>query len=237
MGTTTNATTSTNTTIILVHGGWADGSSWGKVITILKNAGHRVIAVQLPLHNSADDIATVKRAIELAGGPVLLVGHSYGGFVITNAGSNNPNVTGLVYVAAFAPDEGESLGTFVNPAMLPPGILIADSAGLTYINPDMFHDAFAQDVNTTEADVMAIAQKPFNQSIFGEPSGPPAWKQLKTWYQVSDSDRMIPPDTQRMFAQRMNATTISIDTSHASYVAHPDEIAQLILNATQGSSR
>jgi pimeloyl-ACP methyl ester carboxylesterase len=233
--TPTNAT-STNTTIILVHGGWADGSSWGKVITILKNAGHRVIAVQLPLHNSADDIATVKRAIELAGGPVLLVGHSYGGFVITNAGSNNPNVTGLVYVAAFAPDEGESLGTFVTPAMLPPGILIADSAGLTYINPDMFHDAFAQDVNTTEADIMAIAQKPFNQSIFGEPSGPPAWKQLKTWYQVSDSDRMIPPDTQRMFAQRMNATTISIDTSHSSYVAHPDEIAQLILNATKGST-
>jgi pimeloyl-ACP methyl ester carboxylesterase len=206
------------------------------VITTLKNAGHRVIAVQLPLHNSADDIATVKRAIELAGGPVLLVGHSYGGFVITNAGSNNPNVTGLVYVAAFAPDEGESLGTFVTPAILPPGIIIADSAGLTYLNPDMFHDAFAQDVNTTEADIMAIAQKPFNQSIFAEPSGPPAWKQLKTWYQVSDSDHMIPPDTQRMFAQRMNATTISIDTSHSSYVAHPDEIAQLIINATQGST-
>jgi pimeloyl-ACP methyl ester carboxylesterase len=235
MGTTTNAT-SANTTIILVHGGWADGSSWGKVITILKNAGHRVIAVQLPLHNSADDIATVKRAVELADGPVLLVGHSYGGFVITNAGSNNPNVTGLVYVAAFAPDEGEALGTFVTPDKLPPGILIADSAGLTYLNPDMFHDAFAQDVNTTEADIMAIAQKPFNQSIFTEPSGPPAWKQLKTWYQVSDSDHMIPPDTQRMFAQRMNATTITIDASHSSYVSHPDEIAQLILNATQGSN-
>jgi pimeloyl-ACP methyl ester carboxylesterase len=233
MATTTNAT---NSTIILVHGGWADGSSWGKVITTLKNAGHRVIAVQLPLHNSADDIATVKRAIELAGGPVLLVGHSYGGFVITNAGSNNPNVTGLVYVAAFAPDEGEALGTFVTPDKLPPGILIADSAGLTYLNPDMFHDAFAQDVNTTEADIMAIAQKPFNQSIFTEPSGPPAWKQLKTWYQVSDSDHMIPPDTQRMFAQRMNATTITIDASHSSYVSHPDEIAQLILNATQGSN-
>src|SRR5919108_458350 len=235
MGTTTNAT-STNTTIILVHGGWADGSSWGKVITILKNAGHRVIAVQLPLHNSADDIATVKRAIELAGGPVLLVGHSYGGFVITNAAYNNPNVTGLVYVAAFASDEGESLGTFVTPAMLPPGILIADSAGLTYLNPDMFRAAFAQDVNTAEADILAIAQKPFNQSIFTEPSGPPAWKQLKTWYQVSDSDHMIPPDTQRMFAQRMNATTISIDTSHASYVAHPDEIAQLILDAAKAST-
>jgi pimeloyl-ACP methyl ester carboxylesterase len=243
MGTTTtttassNATTSTNATakpnIVLVHGGWADGGSWSKVIPTLTNAGHRVIAVQLPLHNTDEDIATVKRAVELVGGPTILVGHSYGGYVISNAGSNNPNVTGLVYIAAFAPDEGESLGTFVTPDMLPPGILIADSAGLTYINPDMFHDAFAQDVNMTEADIMAIAQKPFNQSIFTEPSGPPAWKQLKTWYQVSDSDHMIPPDTQRMFAQRMNATTISIDTSHASYVAHPDEIAQLILNATQ----
>ncbi len=226
---------STNTTkIILVHGAWADGSSWGKVIQFLQNAGYRVTAVQLPLHDSADDIATVKRAVELVGGPVILVGHSYGGFVITNAAYNNPNVTGLVYVAAFAPDEGESLGTFVTPAMLPPGILILDSAGMSYINPDMFHDAFAQDVNMTEADILAIAQKPFNQSIFTEPSGPPAWKQLKTWYQVSDSDHMIPPDTQRMFAQRMNATTISIDTSHASYVAHPDEIAQLILDAAAG---
>src|SRR5215211_1420262 len=230
----TNATNATN--IVLVHGGWADGSGWSKQIPVLRDAGHRVIAVQLPTHSLADDVETVKRAISHIGGPVILVGHSYGGEVITNAAYNNPNVTGLVYIAAFAPDEGESLGTFVTPAMLPPGILIADSAGLTYINPDMFHDAFAQDVNTTEADIMAIAQKPFNQSIFAEPSGPPAWKQLKTWYQVSDSDRMIPPDTQRMFAQRMNATTISIDTSHSSYVAHPDEIAQLILNATQGST-
>jgi pimeloyl-ACP methyl ester carboxylesterase len=241
MGTATNATTTTNATsttnatakpnIILVHGGWADGGSWGKVIPTLTNAGHRVIAVQLPLHNTAEDIATVKRAVELVGGPTILVGHSYGGYVITNAGANNPNVTGLVYIAAFAPDEGEALGNFVTPDKLPPGILVVDSAGLTYLNPDMFHEAFAQDVNATEAEIMAVSQKPFNQSIFGEPSGPPAWKQLPTWYQVSESDRMIPPDTQRMFAQRMNATTISIDTSHSSYVAHPDEIAQLILDA------
>ena len=236
--TTTNATTAnaTRPNIILVHGGWADGGSWSKVIPTLTNAGHRVIAVQLPLHNAAEDIATVKRAVELVGGPTILVGHSYGGYVITNAGANNPNVTGLVYIAAFAPDEGEALGTFVTPDKLPPGIIIADSAGLTYLNPDLFHEAFAADVNATEALIMAVSQKPFNQSIFGEPSGPPAWKELPTWYQVSDSDRMIPPDTQRMFAQRMNATTISIDTSHSSYVAHPDEIAQLILNATQGST-
>jgi pimeloyl-ACP methyl ester carboxylesterase len=151
--------------------------------------------------------------------------------VITNAGANNPNVTGLVYIAAFAPDEGESLSNFVTPDKLPPGILIVDSAGLTYLNPDMFHAAFAQDVNTTEAEIMAVSQKPFNQSLFTAPSGSPAWKQLPTWYQVSESDHMIPPDVQRQFAQRMNATTISIDTSHSSYVAHPDEIAQLILDA------
>ena len=247
-GTTTTAatnatTTTTNATkpnIVLVHGGWADGGSWSKVIPTLTNAGHRVIAVQLPLHNAAEDIATVKRAVELVGGPTILVGHSYGGYVISNAGANNPNVTGLVYIAAFAPDEGEALGTFVTPDKLPPGIIIADSAGLTYLNPDLFHESFAADVNATEALIMAVSQKPFNQSIFGEPSGPPAWKELPTWYQVSDSDRMIPPDTQRMFAQRMNATTINIDTSHASYVAHPDEIAQLILDAagaqTQGNN-
>jgi pimeloyl-ACP methyl ester carboxylesterase len=128
---TTNAPTTTN--IVLVHGAWADGSSWSKVIPILQNAGHRVIAVQLPLHSVADDVATVKRAIELVGGPTILVGHSYGGFVITNAGYNNQNVTGLVYLAAFAPDEGESLNDFMPPESLPPGFLIFDSGGFAYI--------------------------------------------------------------------------------------------------------
>jgi pimeloyl-ACP methyl ester carboxylesterase len=180
---TTNAPTTT-TNIVLVHGPWADGSSWSKVIPILQNAGYRVIAVQLPLHSIADDVATVKRAIELVGGPTILVGHSYGGFVITNAGYSNQNVTGLVYVAAFAPDEGESLLTFMDPSTLPPGFLVFDSGGFAYINPEMFHQAFAQDVNKTEAEIMAAVQKPTptNQSILGEPSGPPAWKQLSTWY-------------------------------------------------------
>ena len=143
----------------MVHG--LTGRSWSKVIPTLTNAGHRVIAVQLPLHSLADDIATVKRAVELVGGPTILVGHSYGGIVISNAGCNNSNVTGLVYLAAFAPDEGEALGTFVTPQIqLPPGILIVDSAGFTYLNPDMFHEAFAQDVNATEALIMAVSQKP-----------------------------------------------------------------------------
>ena len=234
MGSTTNATTKTN--IVLVHGLWADGSSWSKVIPILQNAGHRVIAVQLAEHSLAEDVATVKRAIELVGGPVTLVAHSFGGFVITNAAYNNPNVTGLVYASAFAPDEGESAVNFVPVESLPPGLLVFDSGGFAYLNPEMFPQAFAQDVNATEAETLAVVQKPAHQSLFTEPSGPPAWKQLPTWFEVSEGDHIIPPDAQRMFAQRMNATTISLNSSHASLVSHPDEIAQLILNATKGST-
>ena len=234
---TQNMSANTNSTnIVLVHGGWADGSSWGKVITILKDAGHKVIAVNMPLHNLADDVATVKRAVELVGKPVILVGHSYGGEVITNAGYNNPNVTGLVYIAAFAPDEGQSLSNFVSPKDFPQEFLMLDSAGLAYINPAMFHDRFAQDVDPTEAYIMAVAQKPFNASTFAEKSGPPAWKQLPTWYQISTSDLMIPPDAQQKFAKQMNATTISINASHASYVSHPNEIAKLILDAAKGKT-
>ena len=227
-GMSTNATN-----IVLVHGAWADGSSWSKVIPILKNAGHDVIAVQLPLHSLGDDIATVKRAINQMGGPVTLVGHSYGGHVITNAAYNNPNVTGLVYIAAFAPDEGQSLSNFVDVTKLPKDLLIFDSGGFVYINPAMFQGAFVQDVDQAEADILAVVQKPINQSVLGEKSGPPAWKQLPTWYQVSENDHMIPPDAERMFAKQMNATTVSVPSSHASPVSHPNEIAQLILNATK----
>ncbi len=228
-GMATNATTN----IVLVHGGWADGSGWSKEIPILTAAGHKVIAVQLPLHSLADDVATVKRAVEHIGGPTILVGHSYGGAVITNAGYNNPNVKGLVYIAAFAPDEGQSLSTFVNPANFPKDLFIVDSGGFIYLNPKIFRENFAQDVDPTEADIMAIVQKPFHQSNFVAKSGPPAWKQHPTWYQISTDDHMIPPDVQRMFAQRMNATTISLPASHASYVSHPNEIAQFILDAAK----
>jgi len=224
----------TNTNIVLVHGAWADGSGWSKVIPILTAAGHKVIAVQLPLHSLADDVATVKRAIDHIGGPVILLGHSYGGEVITNAGSNNTNVKGLVYIAAFAPDKGEGEFSFINPAKFPKGLLIKDSGGFIYLNPKLFRENFAQDVTPAEAEIMAIAQKPFNQSEITAKSGPPAWKQLPTWYQVSSNDRMISPDTERMFAKRMNATTISLPASHVSYISHPNEVAQLILNATKG---
>ena len=237
-GVTQNMSNTTNATnIVLVHGLWADGSSWSKVIPILKNAGHKVIAVQLPLHSLADDVETVKRAIELAGGPTILVGHSFGGFIITNAAYNNQNVTGLVYVSAFAPDEGESTANFVDVSTLPPGLLVPDSGGFLYLNSEMFHEAFIQDANATEAETLAVVQKPAHQSFATEPSGPPAWKQLPTWFEVSEGDRIIPPDVQRNFAKRMNATTINLNSSHASLVTHPDEIAELILNATKGVTK
>ncbi len=232
---TQNMSANTNSTkIVLVHGGWADGSGWSKQIPLLHEAGHQVIAVQLPTHSLADDVETVKRAIGHIGGPVTLVGHSYGGEVITNAAYNNPNVTGLVYIAAFAPDEGQSLSTFVDPSKLPKDLFLPDSGGFIYLNPKIFRENFAQDVNASEADIMAITQKPFKQSIFVEKSGPPAWKQLPTWYQISESDHMIPPAVQHKFAEKMNATTLSLNASHASYVSHPNEIADFILNATKG---
>jgi pimeloyl-ACP methyl ester carboxylesterase len=231
-GVTTNATN-----IVLVHGAWADGSSWSKVIPILRNEGHNVTAVQMSLNSLGDDISTVKRAIDKVGGPVTLVGHSYGGFVITNAAYNNPNVTGLVYVAAFAPDEGESISDFVDATKLPPGFLVFDNGGFVYINQAAFPDAFAPDVNQTEAGILAVIQKPIHQSILGEKSGPPAWKQLPTWFQISENDHIIPPEGEIQFAKRMNATTVSINSSHASPVSHPDQIAQLILNATKGSTK
>jgi pimeloyl-ACP methyl ester carboxylesterase len=232
--TTTNAT---NMNIVLVHGTYVDGSSWSKVIPILQNAGHKVIAVQLPLHSLADDIATVKRAIDLVGGPVILVGHSYGGFVITNTAYNNPNVKGLVYIAAFAPNADQSLSNFVDVTKLPKGFLVFDSGGFIYLNPEMFPQAFAQDIDVAQAKVMAAAQKPYNQSILAEKSGPPAWKQLPSWYQISENDHAIPPDAERMFAKQINAITISLRSSHASPLSHPNEVAQLILNAANNATR
>ena len=231
---TQNMSDANSTKIVLVHGGWADGTGWSKQIPILHEAGHQVIAVQLPTHSLGDDVETVKRAIAHIGGPVTLVGHSYGGEVITNAAYNNPNVTGLVYIAAFAPDEGESLSTFVDPSKFPKDLFLPDSGGFIYLNPKIFRENFANDVNASEADIMAIVQKPFKQSIFVEKSGPPAWKQLPTWYQISESDHMIPPEVQHKFAKQMNATTLSLNASHASYVSHPNEIADFILNATKG---
>jgi pimeloyl-ACP methyl ester carboxylesterase len=235
-------TLSNDTNIVLVHGIWSDGSIWNKVIPILQDAGHRVIAAQLSLRSLGDDIATVKRAIEQLGKPTILVGHSYGGIVITNAGYNNPNVTGLVYIAAFAPDEDESSIDLFEILPQPENVLqmftnniITDSGGFSYFNPDKFGEWFAQDVHPDEANILAAVQKPTNESITTEKSGPAAWKQLPTWFQISENDLVIPPDIQRLYAKRMNATTVSLNSSHMSPISQPEEIAGLIMNATKGN--
>jgi pimeloyl-ACP methyl ester carboxylesterase len=238
------ATVTNNTNIVLVHGIWSDGSIWSKVIPILQDAGHRVTAAQLSLRSLGDDIATVNRAIEELGRPTILVGHSYGGVVITNAGYNNSNVTGLVYIAALAPDKGESTIDLFEILPQPENILqmftnniIIDSAGFSYFNPDKFGEWFAHDVHPDEANVLAAVQKLTNESITTEKSGPPTWKQLPTWYQVSENDRVIPPNIQRLYAERMNATILSLNSSHMSPVSQPEEIAELIMNATKGSTK
>jgi pimeloyl-ACP methyl ester carboxylesterase len=231
--------------IVLVHGMWFDASSWSRVIPILQDAGHKVIAVELPLHSVEDDVATVKRAIDFIGGPVILVAHAYGGFVITNAAYNNAKVKGLVYVAAPAPMEGQSMSTTVPKVYdsLPKELegkplLIFDNGGFAYINPTLFRDFLAHDVDQAEANILAVVQKPAKLSdTVNEKSGPPAWKQLPTWYQVSENDRAIPPAEECKFAKKMNATTISLPSSHASLISHPNEIAQLILNATKAITR
>lgn len=236
-----NITSINDTNIVLVHGAGSDGSAWSKVIPIL--TGHRVITAQLPLYSLEDDIDIVKRAIErVGGGPTILVGHSYGGEVITNAGYNNPNVTGLVYIAAIAPDEGETGNDYFE--QLPEEYfrmfnesIEFDSKGFSYFIPEKLHELYADDIAPSEANILAAVQKPFNISIGMEKSGPPAWKQLPTWYQVSKNDLILPPDIQRNYAERMNATILSLNSSHASILSYPDEIVQLILNATKHITR
>jgi pimeloyl-ACP methyl ester carboxylesterase len=226
----------TKANIVLVHGLWEDASSWDNVIPILLGAGHKVIAVQLSLHSLSDDVATVKRATDLLGSPTILVGHSYGGMVISNAAYNNSNVKGLVYIAALAPKEGQSINSFVDITKFPKDSLIFDKGKFVYLNPNLFLNSY-QDIDRAQASIMAVTQKPFYISILTEKSGPPAWNQLPMWYQVSENDRSFPPAIQHMFAKQMNATTISIPSSHLSLVSHPKEVAQLILDATKGVAK
>ena len=222
------------TSIILVHGAFADGSSWNKLIPILEGQGFTVTAVQNPLKTLAEDVATTKRAIESQKSEnVILVGHSYGGAVITEAAADNPKVKALVYVAAFAPDAGEAVGGLIerfSPAPL--GTAVApDSAGFLFIDRKKFHSVFASDLPEQEASVLAAAQKPLAASIFGEPIKAAAWKSTPSWYVVSTQDSAINPDLERFMAKRMNAKTTEIKSSHVSYISNPSQIAKVIESA------
>jgi pimeloyl-ACP methyl ester carboxylesterase len=219
--------------VVLVHGAWADGSSWSKVIAILQNKGIDAVAVQLPLTTLSGDVATVKRAIALQDGPVVLAGHSYGGAVITEAG-NDPKVVGLVYVAAFAPDTGESVGSVSQG--YPPAPLGAelrpDAEGYLSITPKGVAEDFAQDLPAKEAKLLWAAQGPTNGAVFGASIANAAWKTKPSWYVVADEDRAIPPALEKAAAERMKAQTVHVAASHLVMISHPKEVADLIEKAT-----
>jgi pimeloyl-ACP methyl ester carboxylesterase len=222
-------------TIVLVHGAFADASSWSKVIPILEHDGYSVMAVQIPLTSLPDDIATTKRALAGQQGSVVLVGHSYGGAVITGAAAGNPNVKSLVYVAAFAPDANEPLaaaGQKFPPPPLNAG-LVPDSGGFLYVDRSKFHDNFCQDLPEAEARVMAATQKPLHNSAFGAAVPEAAWKTIPSWYIVSSHDRAINPDLERFYAKRAGAKTTEIASSHVAFLSHPKEVAKVIENAAK----
>jgi pimeloyl-ACP methyl ester carboxylesterase len=222
--------------IVLVHGAFADASGWSRIIPILQEDGYSVTAVQIPLTSLADDVATAKRAVDSQKGPVILVGHSYGGAVITGAAAGNANVKGLVYLAAFAPEAGEALGAPGKNFAQPPlnSALVPDAAGFLYIDRDKFHDAFCKDVPEAEARVMAVTQKPLHSSVFEASVPAAAWKTIPSRYVVSQQDHAINPDLERFYAKRMNAKTSEIDSSHVAFLSHPQEIAKVIEDAAEG---
>jgi pimeloyl-ACP methyl ester carboxylesterase len=226
-------------TIVLVHGAFADGSSWAKVIPILEGDGYTVIAVQNPLTSLADDVATTKRVIEAQQGPVVAVGHSYGGAVITAATAGSSKVKALVYVAAFAPDAEEVLDApgkqFALPALS--SALVPDAAGFLYIDRAKFHDAFCKDVPAADARVMAATQKPVNGSVFTASVPGGAWKTIRSWYIVASEDQAINPELERFYAKRIGATTTEIRSSHVPFLSHPREVAQVIEAAATAAAR
>jgi len=220
--------------IVLVHGAFADGSSWSKVIPLLEKDGYYVIAVQNPLTSFDDDVATTRRVIDAQTGPVVVVGHSYGGAVITKAAVGAANVKALVYVAAFGPDAGESLGPLLEKYPSKIGAaLVPDAAGFLYIDRTKFKEAFAADVSDPERSAMAATQKPINSVIFKHAFEAPAWKQVPSWYLIASQDQAINPDLQRMFAKRMGATTREVSTSHVPFMSKPVAVVEIIEEAAK----
>jgi pimeloyl-ACP methyl ester carboxylesterase len=226
------------TNVVLVHGAWADASTWSKVIPLLDKKGFEVTAVQIPLTSLEDDIAVTKRALAAQKGKTILVGHSYGGAVVTGAANDSPNVTALVYIAAFGLDEGESLEDLSKQGTPPAGStqIHPDEHGFLWIDRDGFRAAFAADVDPTEARIMAVTQRPLSIKSFVTKSGPPAWKHIPSWYLVSSSDQMIPPQAEELMAKRMGATVRTVAASHASMVSHPQEVADIICAAADAEA-
>jgi pimeloyl-ACP methyl ester carboxylesterase len=221
--------------ILLVHGAWADGSCWSGVIERIQAEGFQVRAPQFPLTSLADDVARLRQVLEFQNGPTIVVGHSYGGQIMTALGSDAPNVVGLVYIAAFGLDEGESLGALLSQGPVTPALahLFTDSRGYGWLSEDDFVNHFAGDVEPTRARVLYAVQQPLASSAFTDVMGVPAWKSLPSWYLVAQNDEAIPPDAERQFAARMGATTVEIPASHVAMVSHPVEVADLIEKAAE----
>ena len=219
--------------IVLVHGAWADGSCWSDVIERLQADGYKVTAPQLPESSLADDVARVRHVLTRQSGPTVLTGHSYGGQVITSLGTDAPNVVGLVYIAAFGLDEGESIGALLQQGPPTPAVanVEIDSEGFAWLPEDDFLAHFAPDVDHAEAKVMYAVQQPLHTSTFEDVMGTPAWKSLPSWYLVAEHDEVIPPDAERRFAQRMGADTIEVASGHCAMVSHPEETHERILAA------
>ena len=216
--------------IVLVHGAWADGSSWSAVVERLQAAGHKVTAPQFGLNALADDVARLRHVLTRQDGPTIVAGHSYGGQIITALGTDAPNVVGLVYVAGFGLDEGESIGQLLASGPPTPALahLDIDAQGYAWLPEDDFVGHFAADVDPVQAKVMFAVQQPLHSNALGEVMGTPAWKGLPSWFLVAEGDQAIPPDAERSFAARMGATTVEIASNHVAMVSHPDDATSLI---------
>jgi pimeloyl-ACP methyl ester carboxylesterase len=216
--------------IVLVHGAWADGSCWSAVIEHLQADGYNVTAPQFPESSLAADVARLREVLHRQDGPTVVAGHSYGGQIMTALGADAPNLAGLVYIAAFGLDQGESIGAMLGQGPPTPALahLDIDAQGFAWLPEEDFVKHFAADVDPVRARVMCAVQQPVAAAAFQDVMGVPAWRSVPTWYMVATADEAIPPDAERQFATRMGATTIEVPSSHVAMVSHPDEVTQLI---------
>jgi pimeloyl-ACP methyl ester carboxylesterase len=221
--------------VVLIHGAWADGSSWSAAIERLQADGYNVIAPQFPMSALASDVARLRQVLARQNGPTLVAGHSYGGQIMTALGTDAPNVVALIYVAAFGLDEGESLGALLSQGPVTAALahLIIDNQGLAWLPKDDFVNHFAADVDPVKASVMYAVQQPLAWSALGDVMGVPSWKSLRSWYMVAQDDQAIPPDAERLFAKRMNATVVEVRSSHVPMVSHPEDVVNLIETAAR----